>query len=64
MDDAKSITVDELIEMLEWVQALTNESQGVVGWHLNGNIAEWDEFEQVAQIDAILERHKNTQEGE
>jgi len=64
MDDAKSITVDELIEMLEWVQALTNESQGVAGWHLNGNIAEWDEFEEVAHIDAILERHKSQQEGE
>ena len=30
--------------------ALTEESTGVAGWHLNGNIAKWDEFEGMMNI--------------
>lgn len=30
--------------------ALTEESTGVAGWHLNGDIAKWDEFEGMMNI--------------
>ncbi len=30
--------------------ALTEESTGVAGWHLNGDIANWDEFEGMMRI--------------
>lgn len=30
--------------------ALTEESTGVAGWHLNGDIAKWDEFEDMMNI--------------
>ena len=35
---------DANANLVEW-NDLTLESQGVVGYHLNGDIAEWDEFE-------------------
>lgn len=30
--------------------ALADESTGVAGWHLNGDIAKWDEFEGMMKI--------------
>ena len=46
---------DELVEMnkellaaLEGLVSITCDSRGVVGYHLNGDIAEWGEFEEVA----------------
>lgn len=53
---------DELVEMnkellaaLDGMMSITCDSCGVVGYHLNGDIAEWDEFEEVAAAhDAIV----------
>lgn len=36
---------DELLEALEDLIAITKESRGIAGYHLNGEIAEWGEFE-------------------
>lgn len=38
-------TIVRLREALEWWRDLRDESHGVVGFHLNGNVAEWGEFE-------------------
>lgn len=35
---------------------IVHNSHGVTGWHLNGNVAEWDEFETVAEARAALEK--------
>lgn len=35
---------DVLFEALNGVQGVMNNSQGVVGWHKNGDIATWDEL--------------------
>lgn len=35
---------DVLLEALNGVQGVMNNSQGVVGWHQNGAIATWDEL--------------------
>lgn len=44
----------DLLEALKGVLAIVSDSQGVAGYHLNGNTAEWDEFDEVdAAIDAI-----------
>ena len=32
-------------EQLDTFYAIVNESQGVVGWHLNGDVAEWEDFD-------------------
>ncbi len=34
-----------LLEALKGLIAVTKESRGVAGYHLNGQIADWDEFE-------------------
>lgn len=34
----------ELAELRGHLNALASESDGVAGWHLNGDIATWDEF--------------------
>lgn len=35
---------DVLLEALNGVQGVMNNSQGVTGWHKNGDIASWDEL--------------------
>jgi len=42
----------ELVEAAEDIQAVINESNGVVGWHLNGDVAAWAEFD--LKLDAAL----------
>ncbi len=37
----------QALEALEGFIAITNDSQGVNGYHLNGDIAEWNEFDEV-----------------
>ena len=45
---------DCLLSALEGVLAIVNESLGVAGFHLNGAIAEWDEFEEISEaIEAV-----------
>jgi hypothetical protein len=35
----------ELAAALQWWSELTQESKGVAGWHLNGDIAPWSKFD-------------------
>lgn len=39
--------------LLSEVTGIMNESRGVDGWHLNGDVAPWSEFEDDAFGDAI-----------
>lgn len=44
----------DLLEALVGLISITKDSTGVAGYHLNGDTAEWDEFEEVdAAIKAI-----------
>ena len=44
----------ELLAALEGLLDIVGESDGVSGYHLNGDIAEWDEFEELnAAYDAV-----------
>jgi len=47
---------------IEDIRRLINESEGVVGYHLNGNIATWDEVIQDSEFylaeDFIVEKRK------
>lgn len=51
---------EALTELVGHVETLTNESRGVDGWHLNGNLAEWGEFDwlfdAIAKAKAALSR--------
>ena len=33
---------------------VARESNGIVGWHLNGAVAEWEEFEFYVEADALI----------
>lgn len=37
-------------EALEGLLAIINDSKGVDGWHLNGDIAFWSEFEEEVEM--------------
>lgn len=37
----------ELLAALNGMLLIVNDSSGVVGYHLNGDIEEWDEFEEL-----------------
>lgn len=46
--------VAKLVEALEGLLAIVSESAGVAGYHLNGEIAEWGEFEEVEIAEEAL----------
>ena len=35
----------ELLWEVTYYREIKNGSRGVVGWHLNGHVAEWEEFD-------------------
>lgn len=41
----------DLLEALKGMCAIVKDSRGVAGYHLNGDTAEWDEFD---EVDAAL----------
>ena len=52
---------DELLAALEGVLAVVGDSTGVAGYHLNGDIADWDEFDEInAVYTAIAKAKGNT----
>ncbi len=55
--------VAKLVEALEGLLAITDESLGVSGYHLNGDIAKWCEFEEVAMAEEALVLYRQ-QKGE
>lgn len=46
--------VAKLVEALEGFLAIASDSTGVAGYHLNGEIAKWCEFEEVAMAEEAL----------
>lgn len=48
---------DQLRQALAGILTIVDESTGVAGYHLNGNLAEWDEFPEVsAARDALAQQ--------
>lgn len=41
---------DERCRLLKNVVAIVDESTGVYGYHLNGDVASWGEFEEISEI--------------
>lgn len=48
----------ELLKALTLLLDITQDSQGVAGYHLNGVVAEWDEFEEVSNAYELIGRIK------
>ena len=54
----------ECLVILETLADITNASEGVAGWHMNGTVADWDEFEELADIQRITARLRAVVEGQ
>ena len=49
---------DELLAALEGVLAVVGDSTGVAGYHLNGNIADWGEFDEINAVYTAIAKAK------
>lgn len=63
-DQAQREEIARLREALEGFIGLINESHGVAGFHLNGDIAEWDEFDLINQAQAALAKESTHDHAE
>lgn len=55
---------DELLAALEGVLAVVGDSTGVAGYHLNGDIADWDEFDEINAIYTAIAKAKDNTSAE
>lgn len=53
---------DELLAALQGMLNIVKDSRGVAGWHLNGDTAEWDEFDEVDAAETAIAK-ATPQEG-
>jgi chromosome segregation ATPase len=51
----KDALLRRAMEALEGFVNVANDSQGVAGYHLNGDTAEWDEFDEVDAASSAIE---------
>lgn len=49
--------MDELIQALRGLLSIVDDSNGVAGYHLNGDIAGWNEFPEVEEAEKVLKKH-------
>lgn len=55
LTDEKDALLRQALEALEGFANITNDSQGVAGYHLSGDTAEWDEFDEVDAASNTIE---------
>ena len=53
----------ELLEAVKGLLSITYDSDGVAGYHLNGDIADWNEFDEVNQAAEAIAKAEALQEG-
>lgn len=46
----------ELLEALEELASVIDESEGVAGYHMNGTVAQWDGFDCVQKIMSVIKK--------
>lgn len=51
-------TMEQLLESIDDLFAVIDESKGIIGWHLNGKVADWDEFEFIDSIRQLSKKAK------
>lgn len=57
--DEKDALLRQALKALEDFVCIIKDSQGVKGYHLNGDIAEWDEFDEVDAASNTVEAIRN-----
>ena len=50
------VAAPDMLRTLESVLALINESFGVVGYHLNGEVAKWEELGIREEVEAAIKK--------
>lgn len=50
-----SVKEEELLRTLKDIIEIVNESEGVAGYHLKGEVAEWAWFDCIVRADALIE---------
>ncbi|EHJ9981297.1 hypothetical protein KB976_000317 [Vibrio parahaemolyticus] len=53
--EEKDARIKQLEEALRNALAITTDSTGVAGYHLNGEVVAWDEFEEIEVAQSLLE---------
>ncbi|EPW6724468.1 hypothetical protein ACWONS_003494 [Vibrio parahaemolyticus] len=53
--EEKDVRIKQLEEALRNALAITTDSTGVAGYHLNGEVVAWDEFEEIEVAQSLLE---------
>ena len=59
--DRRAALFPALVEALEAWMSIVDESEGVVGWHLNGAVAGWDEFDCYQDTQQLLRTVKGAE---
>jgi len=60
--DARLIAAaPDLLEALKGMIAIVDDSHGVSGYHLNGDVAEWDEFEEIEAAAEAIKKAEGTE---
>jgi len=59
-DEARAEEREKWIPLFDAISAVVSQSHGVYGFHLNGDVATWDEFEIDTLIAAALRANKET----
>lgn len=54
--------VDDMYEALEEIETFINNSVGIIGYHLNGSIAEWDDLDATRVINKALRKARGEAE--
>jgi len=54
----------ELVEALKGMLAIVSDSSGVTGYHINGVVADWGEFDEVNAALQALANHAKRTKGE
>ncbi len=56
--EQEQAVMGEMAKALTGMQAVVAESAGIDGWHLNGALANWDEFDFVADAATALAQYQ------
>lgn len=47
----------EMVDVIDSIIYITDDSSGIAGYHLNGNIAFWDEFPEIYNAIKVLQKY-------
>lgn len=55
--------LEKMAEALKGFLSIVSDSSGVYGYHMNGDIAEWDEFDEINQVQQVLQEYQEMKDA-